>query len=139
MLKILIPIILLLSSSLYASGEVNVYSHRHYDTDKKIFKLFEEETGIKVNVVKAMADELIKRMETEGDKSPADVLITVDAAGLYKAKTKGLLQAIKSDYLEKNIPENRIAIQLISDFESKYGASSKYFKQGTSFLMVYDF
>ncbi|WP_375724643.1 Fe(3+) ABC transporter substrate-binding protein [Arcobacter sp. KX21116] len=106
MLKILIPIILLLSSSLYASGEVNVYSHRHYDTDKKIFKLFEQETGIKVNVVKAMADELIKRMETEGDKSPADVLITVDAAGLYKAKTKGLLQPIKSDYLEKNIPEN---------------------------------
>jgi iron(III) transport system substrate-binding protein len=67
--------------------------------------MFEEKTGIKVNVVKADANELIKRIETEGENSPSDVLITVDAAGLYKAKTKGLLQSIKSDYLDKNIPE----------------------------------
>ncbi|WP_428026191.1 Fe(3+) ABC transporter substrate-binding protein [Arcobacter sp.] len=97
---------LLMASSLFAIQEVNVYSHRHYDTDKKLFKMFEEKTGIKVNVVKADANALIKRLETEGEKSPADVLITVDAAGLYKAKSKNLLQPISSEYLEKNIPQN---------------------------------
>jgi iron(III) transport system substrate-binding protein len=96
--------IIILGSSLFATQEVNIYSHRHYDTDKKLFKMFEEKTGIKVNVVKADAKALIKRIESEGEKSPADVLITVDAAGLYEAKSSGLLQTIKSDILEKNIP-----------------------------------
>jgi iron(III) transport system substrate-binding protein len=90
--------------SLFAASEVNVYSHRHYDTDKKLFKMFEEKTGIKVNVVKADANALIRRMASEGKNSPADVLITVDAGRLYQAKQKNLLQAIKSDYLTKNIP-----------------------------------
>jgi len=98
--------ICILGSSLLASGEVNVYSHRHYDTDKKLFKMFEEKTGIKVNVVKAKASALIKRIETEGKNSPADVLITVDAGRLYQAKTKNILQPISSAILNKNIPEN---------------------------------
>ena len=71
--------------------EVNVYTHRHYDTDKLLFKQFEDETGIKVNVINANADELITRMDNEGDQSPADVLITVDAGRLHNAKEKGLL------------------------------------------------
>lgn len=75
-------------------GEVNVYTHRHYDADKALFKQFEASTGIKVNVVSAKADELIKRMEIEGERSPSDVLITVDAGRLYRAKEKNLLQAV---------------------------------------------
>jgi len=96
----------ILGSSLFASSEVNVYSHRHYDTDKQLFKMFEEKTGIKVNVVKAKASALIKRMASEGKNSPADVLITVDAGRLYQAKTKGILQAVNSDILNANIPAN---------------------------------
>lgn len=57
------------------STEVNVYSHRHYDTDKALFKKFTEKTGIKVNVVKASADELINKLEMEGENSPADVFV----------------------------------------------------------------
>ncbi len=105
MLKRLILGAILLSSSIFASSEVNVYSHRHYDTDKQLFKMFEEKTGIKVNVVKADANALIKRLSSEGKNSPADVLITVDAGRLYQAKQKGLLQPIDSEYLNKNIPE----------------------------------
>lgn len=105
MLKSLILGAILLSSSIFASSEVNVYSHRHYDTDKQLFKMFEEKTGIKVNVVKADANALIKRLSSEGKNSPADVLITVDAGRLYQAKQKGLLQPIDSEYLNKNIPE----------------------------------
>lgn len=77
------------------SKEVNVYTHRHYDADKQLFKQFEEKTGIKVNVVSAKADELIKRLEIEKDQSPADVLITVDAGRLQRAKEKQLLQAVE--------------------------------------------
>jgi len=83
---------------------VNVYTHRHYDVDQKLFAQFEEKTGIKVNVVNASADELMQKMETEGEASPADVLITVDAGRLTRAKEKGLLQSINSETLEGIIP-----------------------------------
>ncbi len=95
---------LVIASSIFAASEVNVYSSRHYDTDKELYKMFQERTGIKVNVIKAKADALIKRMESEGKKSKADVLITVDAARIYKAQKKGLFQPIKSKFLEGKIP-----------------------------------
>lgn len=83
---------------------VNVYTHRHYEPDQEIFKMFEEKTGIKVKVVNASADELIQKMKMEGKQSPADVLITVDAGRLSRAKDQGLLQSIESEILEKSIP-----------------------------------
>lgn len=119
MLKKLALSALVLSSSLLASSEVNVYSHRHYDTDKQLFKMFEEKTGIKVNVVKAKASALIKRMQSEGAKSPADVLITVDAGRLYQAKQKDLLQSIDSNYLTTNIPAK------LRDKDNKWFALTK--------------
>lgn len=85
-------------------GVVNVYTHRHYEVDQEIYDRFEKETGIQVNVVKASADELIVRLENEGEKSPADILVTVDAGRLVLAKEKGLLQSIESESLNKNIP-----------------------------------
>jgi iron(III) transport system substrate-binding protein len=83
---------------------VNVYSHRHYDTDQQLFDRFTAETGIAVNVVTASADELITRLESEGANSPADVLITVDAGRLHRAKERGLLRSIRSEVLEANVP-----------------------------------
>lgn len=87
------------------SKEVNVYTHRHYESDQLLFSKFTEETGIKVNVVNAGADELIKKLELEGDKSPADILITVDAGRLHRAKELDLLQPVTSDVLAENVPE----------------------------------
>ena len=91
-----------------ASGgqELVVYSHRHYPADKQLFAQFEKETGIKVSVVSAKADELIKRLEIEGDDSPADVLITVDAGRLAMAKEKGILQTAESAKLKELVPES---------------------------------
>lgn len=83
---------------------ITLYTHRHYETDKAIFADFEEQTGIKINVVKANADELIQKMASEGAASPADVLITVDAGRLVRAKNKGLLQAVHSDVLTQTVP-----------------------------------
>jgi iron(III) transport system substrate-binding protein len=85
-------------------GVVNVYSHRHYDIDQQLFARFTEETGIQVNVVSGSADELITRLQTEGASSPADVLITVAAGRLHRAKERGLLQAVESDVLEAQVP-----------------------------------
>lgn len=82
---------------------LTLYTHRHYEADQMIFKAFEESTGIKVNVVNAKADELIQKMENEGSQSPADVLITVDAGRLVRAKDKGLLQGIQSDFINKTV------------------------------------
>ena len=69
-----------------------------------MFKQFETETGITVNVVNANADELIQKIDMEGEQSPADVLITVDAGRLVRAKDKGLLQPISSEILNSTIP-----------------------------------
>ena len=80
---------------------LNVYSHRHYDADKQAFERFTNETGIKINLVKAGADELISRLQMEGENSPADVLITVDAAKLNRAKSLGLLQAVDASTSNK--------------------------------------
>jgi len=98
----------LLTLSAFAKEVVNVYTHRHYDTDKELYKEFEKNTGITVNVVKAKAGELIKRLEIEGKNSPADVLVTVDVANLYRAKELGLFQPIKSKILAEAIPSNLI-------------------------------
>jgi iron(III) transport system substrate-binding protein len=83
---------------------VTLYTHRHYDVDKEIYAAFEKETGIEVNIVKAGADELIQKMEIEGDQSPADLLLTVDAGRLVRAHEKGLLQPITSDVVSGSIP-----------------------------------
>ncbi|WP_299214409.1 Fe(3+) ABC transporter substrate-binding protein [uncultured Aquimarina sp.] len=85
---------------------VNVYTHRHYPADQELFANFENQTGIKVNVVNAKADELIQKMSEEGEQSPADVLITVDAGRLVRAKDKDLLQSIDSKKLNEIIPTN---------------------------------
>ena len=85
---------------------VNVYTHRHYEADQELFRMFEEKTGIDVNVVNASADELIQKMSMEGEQSPADVLITVDAGRLTRAKEQGLLQPVESEVLENAIPSH---------------------------------
>src|SRR5262249_24705621 len=81
--------------------EVNIYSGGHYPSDQTLFDMFEKETGIKVNAIQGVAEELIQRQQMEGDSSPADVLITVDAGNLWRAEQAALLQPIRSDLLEK--------------------------------------
>ena len=86
--------------------ELTVYTHRHYESDQALFKLFEKQNDIKLNVVNASADELIQKMKLEGKQSPADVLITVDAGRLYRAKSEGLLQPISNTLIDSIVPAN---------------------------------
>ncbi len=87
------------------AAEVNVYSSRHYDTDKSLYQTFTQQTGIRVNVIEGGDDELIERIRTEAGNSPADILITVDAGRLWRAQNAGILQPVKSKILEDTVPE----------------------------------
>ena len=85
---------------------INVYSSRHYDTDQALYDNFTEQTGITINLIEGGSDELIERIQAEGDASPADVLITVDAGRLWRADEAGLFQPVDSDALETAIPDH---------------------------------
>ena len=88
------------------TGEINIYSSRHYDTDLALYDDFTRTTGIKVNRIEADADALIERIQAEGEFSPADLLITTDAGRLWRAEEAGILSPVDSKLLEERIPAN---------------------------------
>ncbi len=83
---------------------VNLYSARHYSTDEALYRNFTQLTGIKINRVDADDAGIVARLKAEGSASPADVILLVDAARLYKGEVEGLFQPIKSKLLEEAIP-----------------------------------
>ena len=85
-------------------GIVNVYTARHYDTDLALYDRFTEETGIDVNLIEGNSDGLIERIRNEGEFSPADLLITVDAGRLWRAQQAGVFQPVESAVLSERIP-----------------------------------
>ena len=85
--------------------EVRVYSGRHYNTDRNVYKKFAEETGIKVRLIEAAGISLIERLKREGKNSQADLILLVDAARITNAAKLGLLQKIESARLENAVPE----------------------------------
>ncbi len=91
-------------SGISSGAEVNVYSARGEDLIKPALDTFTEQTGIKVNLITESADALIRRIELEGANSPADVLLTVDAGRLFRAKEAGILASLESPILTQRIP-----------------------------------
>ncbi len=85
---------------------VNIYSARHYNTDNALYDGFKQKTGIQVNIIEGKDSELLERLKSEGDRSPADVFITVDAGRIWRAEQEGLLQSVQSPTLEAAIPAN---------------------------------
>lgn len=99
----------LLVSSPYTHAQdkvLNLYSSRHYETDEALYASFTRQTGIKINRIEGGEDALIERLRNEGDRSPADVLITVDAGRLWRAEQLGLFQPVRSKTLEARIPSS---------------------------------
>ena len=84
--------------------EVKVYSGRHYNTDRSVYKKFAAETGIKVRLIEAAGISLIERLKREGRNSQADLILLVDAARITNAAKAGLLQSIESTSLENDVP-----------------------------------
>ncbi len=87
------------------AGVLNVYSARHYDSDRLLYAAFEEETGIRVRVRETSAPQLLETMKAEGERSPADLVIASDAGALYRFQEAGLTQDSSSERLNEVIPE----------------------------------
>ena len=86
------------------AGMLNIYSARHYQTDEALYANFSKATGIKINRLDGKEEELVERIRNEASASPADLLITVDAARLEVADSLGLFQPVKSKLLDERIP-----------------------------------
>lgn len=107
MFRFLIALVAFLGATLTSTAaEVNVYSARHYSSDKAIWEAFTRRTGIRVNIVEAEHDQLVQRLKSEGAGSPADVLITVDAGRLAHAVEAGLLQRARIPALDAIVPKH---------------------------------
>jgi len=97
----------LLCGAVQAQDKVlNLYSARHYQTDQALYDKFTSATGIKINRVDADDAGLLARLKSEGSASPADVILLVDAARLWRADVDGLFQPVKSAVLEQRIPKH---------------------------------
>jgi iron(III) transport system substrate-binding protein len=88
------------------ADEVNVYSARKEALILPMLERFTAETGIEVNLITAKADELLKRLESEGRSTPTDIFITTDAGRLQRAKEAGVLRPIDNPVLNARIPQN---------------------------------
>jgi len=97
----------LLCGAVQAQDKVlNLYSARHYQTDQALYDKFTRATGIQINRVDADDAGLLARLKSEGSASPADVILLVDAARLWRADVDGLFQPVKSAVLEQRIPKH---------------------------------
>lgn len=94
-----------LSSGAAFGQEINLYTTREPGLIKTLIDAFTQAKGVKVNTI-FVKDGLAERVEAEGDKSPADVLMTVDIGNLIDLVDKKLTQPVKSATLESAIPAN---------------------------------
>jgi iron(III) transport system substrate-binding protein len=83
---------------------LNLYSARHYQTDEALYENFTKATGVRINRIDADDAGLLARLKTEGASSPADVILLVDAARLWRGEIEGLFQPVRSTVLEQRIP-----------------------------------
>lgn len=104
---------------------VNLYSARHYSTDEALYSGFTKATGIKINRVDADDAGILARLKAEGSASPADVILLVDAARLYKGEVDGLFQPIKSKVLNEAIPAQLRSVPTTDGGVSWFGLSTR--------------
>lgn len=84
--------------------EVNVYTTRQPFLIEPVMEAFTAETGIKVNL--AHIDKgLVERLKSEGSRSPADLVMTVDIANLQQIVDADVLQPVDNAALKAAVPE----------------------------------
>ena len=87
------------------SADVVVYNGRSQYGDETVFTQWEDETGKSLELRGGTAPELFERLRSEGDGTPADLLVTTDLANLWRAKEAGLLAPVRTETLEAQVPE----------------------------------
>ena len=96
----------LLSPLVVHADEVVVYSARNEHLIKPLFDRYTQETGVQIRYITDKEGPLLQRLAAEGKRTPADMLITVDAGNLWHAAQSGVLAEISSPVLEANVPAN---------------------------------
>ena len=115
----------LFSASALADEQViNLYSARHYPTDEALYSDFTKATGIKINRVDSDDAGIIARLKAEGTASPADVILLVDAARLWKGEVDGMFLPVKSKTLEAAIP-SQLRSKTTDDGTAWFGLSTR--------------
>jgi iron(III) transport system substrate-binding protein len=107
MKKLLVCVVVLLASGLntvFAADQVIVYSARKEHLIKPLFDLYTQNTGVEIRYITDKAGPLLQRLKAEGKRTPADMLMTVDAGNLWQAAEQGVLASLESDVLTRNIP-----------------------------------
>ena len=95
--------ILTLTGTALQSDEINVYSYRQPELIKPLFDAFSKETGIDINIA-FLKKGLVEKLLAEGDRSPADLVVTVDISRLNSVVEAGVTQSVSSEIINKNIP-----------------------------------
>ncbi len=101
---VLAALISVASAAPAAADEVVVYSARNEQLIKPLFDAYTRETGTKIKFITDKESALLERLKAEGARSPADMLITVDAGNLWLAAKEGVLAKTKSRTLATNVP-----------------------------------
>jgi iron(III) transport system substrate-binding protein len=103
---ILVLFLIICTKELTFGQEIVVYSARKEHLIRPLFDAYSEQTGIKIKYITGKAPVLMQRIQVEGENTPADLLLTVDAGNLWHAAQVGILQTVYSPVLEKNIPSH---------------------------------
>ena len=104
-ITIILSIFILVSCAYQSNDELTIYTSRQPQLLEPIIEDFYQDTGIKVNLLSGNAQELMERIDVEGEDSPADIFMTVDAGVLWQATERKIFSETNSDILEKNIPK----------------------------------
>ena len=118
-ISICASLFILVSCAYEPADELTIYTSRQPQLIEPIVEKFSLETGIKVNFLSGNAQELMERIDVEGDSSPADIFMTVDAGVLWQAAERDIFSSTNSKILEENIPS------YLRDPENKWFGLSK--------------
>ena len=116
---------LMSGSAMAQVGVLNLYSARHYPTDEALYSDFSKATGIKINRVDSDDAGILARLKSEGSASPADVILLVDAARLWKGEVDGLFMPMQSKILESAVPAQLRAKPTDSGGSAWFGLSTR--------------
>jgi iron(III) transport system substrate-binding protein len=103
-ISLLLASALLVPFAASAAGQVVVYSARKEHLIKPLFDKYSEQTGVQIRYITDKEGPLLQRLKAEGKRTPADMLITVDAGNLWTAAEHGVLAELDSPVIEQNIP-----------------------------------
>ena len=118
-ISICASLFILVSCAYEPADELTIYTSRQPQLIEPIVEKFSLETGIKVNFLSGNAQELMERIDVEGDNSPADIFMTIDAGVLWQAAERDIFSSTSSKILEENIPS------YLRDPENKWFGLSK--------------